>query len=130
MNVCISMVCNCSSLELYVCLYVCMYVGELTDVLLVLTTDGAVQAFSSNAQIAVGTEVVCKNVIVHIQHVYISINLLSLCVPNSYTYIQYLWITYYMYSFPLAWVQSVALPERMCMAGRKVHTCLAAVCLS
>lgn len=31
--------------------------GELTDVLLVLTTDGAVKAFSSNAQISVGTEV-------------------------------------------------------------------------
>ena len=72
---------------MYVCMYVCMYVGELTDVLLVLTTDGAVQAFSSNAQIAVGTEVVCKSVILHIQHVCMYKNLRSLCVPNSNTYI-------------------------------------------
>lgn len=46
--------------HLLCCMYVCMWVcglGELTDVLLVLTTEGAVQAFSSNAQIAVGTEV-------------------------------------------------------------------------
>lgn len=35
--------------------------GELTDVLLVLTTPSAVQAFSSSAQVAVGTEVRCPS---------------------------------------------------------------------
>ena len=56
-NLCINSANKTISLCMYVRMHVCVSIGELTDVLLVLTTEGAVQAFSSNAQIAVGTEV-------------------------------------------------------------------------